>query len=70
VHVIWAGKDQEGKQWDENCSAGTGYAYQVSVMVLVFADPSGKFRAGAHLHAAEDFDSIGDLRFEISDLRM
>jgi len=39
-------------------------------MMLVFADPSGKFRAGAHLHAAEDFDSIGDLRFEISDLRM
>ena len=35
--------------------------------MLVFAGPSGKFRAGTHLEAAEDFDFIGDLRFLISD---
>ena len=50
----------------KTCSAGAGDAYQIGV-TLVFAGPSGKFRAGTHLEAAEDFDFIGDLRFLISD---
>jgi len=42
---IWAGKDQKGKQWDENCSAGAGYAYQVSVDARV-CGPEWKIPCG------------------------